>query len=222
MCGLTGIYSTNDKVKVEEKTLVSMRDTLVHRGPDDQGLYISPERKIGFGFRRLAIIDLTSAGNQPMSNEDGSVWLVFNGEIYNYTEIKNALIKRGHSFKSKTDSEVLLHLYEEKQEKCLEDLNGMFAFAIWDSKRQTLFAARDRVGIKPFYYYYKKFFYTSPKEELLQARIDRAKYLLTNRKLRINEVAEQSGFKNIYHFTRYFKKECGMTPSKYLMQQVIK
>ena len=88
MCGLTGIYSTNDKVKVEEKTLVSMRDTLVHRGPDDQGLYISPERKIGFGFRRLAIIDLTSAGNQPMSNEDGSVWLVFNGEIYNYTEIK--------------------------------------------------------------------------------------------------------------------------------------
>mgnify|MGYP000852734767 CR=1 FL=1 len=155
MCGLTGIYSTNDKVKVEEKTLVSMRDTLVHRGPDDQGLYISPERKIGFGFRRLAIIDLTSAGNQPMSNEDGSVWLVFNGEIYNYTAIKNALIKRGHSFKSKTDSEVLLHLYEEKQEKCLEDLNGMFAFAIWDSKRQTLFAARDRVGIKPFYYYYK-------------------------------------------------------------------
>lgn len=155
MCGITGIYSVNDKVTVEEKNLLSMREVLIHRGPDDKGLYVSPDKKIGFGFRRLAIIDLTQAGNQPMSNENGSLWLVFNGEIYNYSEIKKELIRKGHSFKSKTDSEVLLHLYEEKKEKCLEDLNGMFAFALWDEKNQRLFAARDRIGIKPFYYYYK-------------------------------------------------------------------
>ena len=155
MCGITGIYNVNNPSEVSEKTLVKMRDTLIHRGPDDEGIYISKDKKVGFGFRRLSIIDLSKAGNQPMANEDETIWLVFNGEIYNFQEIKKDLEKKGHKFHSKTDSEIVLHLYEEKGEECLEDLNGMFAFAIWDDKKKKLFAARDRLGIKPFYYYYK-------------------------------------------------------------------
>jgi len=155
VCGITGIYNIDNSLEVSEKTLVKMRDTLIHRGPDDEGTYISKDKKVGFGFRRLSIIDLSKAGNQPMSNEDETIWLVFNGEIYNFQEIKKDLEKKGHKFYSKTDSEVVLHLYEEKGEECLKDLNGMFAFAIWDDKKKKLFAARDRLGIKPFYYYYK-------------------------------------------------------------------
>lgn len=155
MCGITGIYNVDNPLKVSEKTLIKMRDTLIHRGPDDEGIYISKDKKVGFGFRRLSIIDLSKAGNQPMTNEDKTIWLVFNGEIYNFQEIKKDLEKKGHKFHSKTDSEVVIHLYEEKGEECLKDLNGMFAFAIWDEKKKKLFAARDRLGIKPFYYYYK-------------------------------------------------------------------
>lgn len=155
MCGITGIYNVDNSSKVSEKTLIKMRDTLIHRGPDDEGIYISKDKKVGFGFRRLSIIDLSKAGNQPMSNEDKTIWLVFNGEIYNFQEIKKDLEKKGHKFHSKTDSEVVIHLYEEKGKECLKDLNGMFAFAIWDDKKKKLFAARDRLGIKPFYYYYK-------------------------------------------------------------------
>ena len=155
MCGLTGIYIVNNPSEIQKDTLIKMRETLIHRGPDDSGLYISPNKKLGLGFRRLAIIDLSKAGNQPMTNEDKTLWLMFNGEIYNFQELKEELVKKGHQFKSKTDSEVLLHLYEEKGEKCLEDLNGMFAFVIWDEKNKKLFASRDRLGIKPFYYYYK-------------------------------------------------------------------
>jgi len=155
VCGITGIYNVDNPLKVSEKTLIKMRDTLIHRGPDDEGIYISKDKKVGFGFRRLSIIDLSKAGNQPMTNEDKTIWLVFNGEIYNFQEIKKDLEKKGHKFHSKTDSEVVIHLYEEKGEECLKDLNGMFAFAIWDEKKKKLFAARDRLGIKPFYYYYK-------------------------------------------------------------------
>ncbi|MGB9680844.1 MAG: asparagine synthase (glutamine-hydrolyzing), partial [Minisyncoccia bacterium] len=124
-------------------------------GPDDSGLYLANDKKVGLGFRRLAIIDLSKKGNQPMTNEKKNIWLIFNGEIYNFKELKEELIIKGHKFRSKTDSEVIIHLYEEKKEKCLADLNGMFAFAIWDEKEQKLFAARDRIGIKPFYYYFK-------------------------------------------------------------------
>lgn len=155
MCGITGIYIVNNPLKIKKETLIKMRDSLTHRGPDDSGLYLSNDKKLGLGFRRLAIIDLSKKGNQPMTNEKRNIWLVFNGEIYNFQEIKKNLIIQGHKFKSKTDSEVIIHLYEEKKENCLEDLNGMFAFVIWDEKEQKLFAARDRIGIKPFYYYYK-------------------------------------------------------------------
>ncbi|NMB92384.1 MAG: asparagine synthase (glutamine-hydrolyzing), partial [Parcubacteria group bacterium] len=170
MCGITGIYIVNNPSEVNKDTLIKMRDSLIHRGPDDSGLYISQDKKVGLGFRRLAIIDLSPLGNQPMTNEDQTLWLIFNGEIYNFQEIKEDLIKKGHQFKSKTDSEVLLHLYEEKGEKCLDDLNGMYAFVIWDEKNKKLFASRDRLGIKPFYYYYQDgiFLFGSEIKAILQ------------------------------------------------------
>jgi asparagine synthase (glutamine-hydrolysing) len=127
----------------------SMADTIRHRGPDDEGYYVSG--LIGLGFRRLAIIDL-QCGHQPLSNEDGTVWIVFNGEIYNFQELREFLLGKGHVFKTESDTEVIVHLYEEHGPQCLEMLRGMFAFAIWDENAKTLFLARDRVGIKPLYY----------------------------------------------------------------------
>ena len=153
MCGITGIADLNGPVSPQ--VLKRMADTLRLRGPDDESYYI-PEPKsggtaVGFGFRRLAIIDL-SGGRQPMSNEDGSLWIVCNGEIYNHIELRVELEARGHIFRTHSDIEVLLHLYEELGPGCVTRANGMFALAIWDSKNQTLFLARDRMGKKPLYY----------------------------------------------------------------------
>ena len=128
----------------------AMADTIHHRGPDDEGYYVSGP--VGLGFRRLSIIDLNS-GHQPISNEDGSIWIVFNGEIYNYQELREHLVAKGHILRTKSDTEVIVHLYEEFGPQCLEKLRGMFGFAIWDQNTQTLFLARDRVGIKPLYYH---------------------------------------------------------------------
>src|SRR5271155_207110 len=127
-----------------------MADAIKHRGPDDEGYYCSGP--VGLGFRRLSIIDLNT-GHQPISNEDGTVWIVFNGEIYNYQELREFLLAKGHVFKSQTDTETIVHLYEEFGEACVEKLRGMFGFAIWDERQQTLFMARDRIGIKPLYYW---------------------------------------------------------------------
>jgi len=150
MCGIIGEIS-DEKIDVEK--FIEMRDELRHRGPDDSGLWISKDKKIALGHRRLAIIDLSPSGKQPMSNETEDIWLTFNGEIYNYKELRDELIEKGHEFRSNTDSEVIIHLYEELAEKCVEKLRGMFAFGIWDEKRKRLFLARDRFGIKPLYYY---------------------------------------------------------------------
>jgi asparagine synthase (glutamine-hydrolysing) len=128
----------------------AMADTIRHRGPDDEGYYVSGP--VALGFRRLSIIDLHT-GHQPMSNEDGSIWIVFNGEIYNYRDLRTFLLEKGHVFKTRTDTEVIVHLYEEFGPECLEKLRGMFSFAIWDKNARTLLLARDRVGIKPLYYH---------------------------------------------------------------------
>ena len=128
----------------------AMADTIRHRGPDDEGYYVSGP--VALGFRRLSIIDLHT-GHQPMSNEDGSIWIVFNGEIYNYQDLRTFLLEKGHVFKTRTDTEVIVHLYEEFGPECLEKLRGMFSFAIWDKNARTLLLARDRVGIKPLYYH---------------------------------------------------------------------
>jgi asparagine synthase (glutamine-hydrolysing) len=127
----------------------AMTETIRHRGPDDEGHYVSGS--IGLGFRRLSIIDLQS-GHQPLSNENGTIWIVFNGEIYNFRELRNFLLSKGHAFRTQSDTEVIVHLYEELGPLCLDKLRGMFAFAIWDENTKTLFLARDRVGIKPLYY----------------------------------------------------------------------
>ncbi len=127
-----------------------MASTMRHRGPDDEGFYL--DGNMGLGHQRLSVIDLSPLGRQPMTNEDDRLWIVYNGEIYNYLELRQQLAGRGHHFRSHSDTEVILHLYEEEGPACVHRLNGMFAFAIWDRHERTLFAARDRFGIKPFYY----------------------------------------------------------------------
>lgn len=149
MCGIAGIFNLTGK-PVQEEDFHIFNKSLSHRGPDGNGVWCSGP--VGFAHTRLSIIDLTDNGKQPMCNEDGSVWITFNGEIYNYLELRKSLIESGHLFSSDTDTEVILHLYEEKGVACLESLRGMFAFAIWDSSKKQLFLARDRIGKKPLFY----------------------------------------------------------------------
>ncbi len=155
MCGIVGICQL-DNNGVDRAKLLAMRESVRHRGPDDEGAFISDDQSVGFGHRRLSIIDLTPDGRQPMSNEDGTVWITYNGEIYNYRALQRELQALGHRFKSKTDTEVIIHAYEEFGKECLQHFNGMFAFAIYDQNRKQVFAARDRFGIKPLYYLYKE------------------------------------------------------------------
>jgi asparagine synthase (glutamine-hydrolysing) len=151
MCGITGkIFFSNSEISEQE--IESMNNAIIHRGPDDGGTYISPDKKVGLGHRRLSIIDLSPLGHQPMNYMD-RYWIVFNGEVYNFQEKREMLIKDGYTFKSKTDTEVIMALYDKFGKKCLEHLRGMFAFAIYDEKEKTIFCARDRVGKKPFKYY---------------------------------------------------------------------
>jgi asparagine synthase (glutamine-hydrolysing) len=146
MCGICGWIAAEP---IPKDKLIQMTRSLAHRGPDDEGIYLKDN--VGLGFRRLSIIDL-EGGHQPMSNSDGSVWIIFNGEIYNYQELRQRLLNEGHQFRTNSDTETILHLYERHGTDCLQHLRGMFGFAIWDARRQRLFAARDRLGQKPFYY----------------------------------------------------------------------
>ncbi len=150
MCGIAGASWTNNASPVEESTLRRMTAALSHRGPDDEGHYVSP-RGAALGQRRLSIIDLAS-GHQPLSNEDGTVWIAFNGEIYNYRELQPVLESQGHKFQTASDTETIVHLYEQHGPDCVQKLRGMFAFALWDDRRQQLFLARDRLGKKPLIY----------------------------------------------------------------------
>jgi asparagine synthase (glutamine-hydrolysing) len=152
MCGLCGVFAYGWNAGEDSEVLLRMRETMVHRGPDDAGTWMSPDGRVALAHRRLSIVDLSAAGRQPMSNEDGSVWITFNGEIYNHRELRGGLEARGHRYRSGTDTETLVHLYEEDGPAMLRKLRGMFALAIWDAPRQRLFLARDRVGIKPLYY----------------------------------------------------------------------
>lgn len=146
MCGFCGFTGNLDN---REQVINAMMDRIIHRGPDSGGVHTDEE--VTFGFRRLSIIGLED-GSQPIYNEDKTIVIVFNGEIYNYQPLKEDLIKKGHSFYTHADTEVLVHLYEEKGEDMLNDLRGMFAFTIYDMKKKKLFAARDFFGIKPYYY----------------------------------------------------------------------
>jgi asparagine synthase (glutamine-hydrolysing) len=149
MCGIAGKVDFHDR-PVDRELIARMCATLVHRGPDDEGIYVGPG--IGLGQRRLAIIDLDRSATAPLANEDQTLWVTFNGEIYNFHEMRRGLEQRGHRFRTHGDTEVLVHLYEEYGSDCVAHLRGMFAFAIWDARHKRLFAARDRLGKKPFVY----------------------------------------------------------------------
>ena len=148
MCGIAGLLSLGGK-PVSQEEVQSMCDAMVHRGPNDDGYYAAPEAVIG--MRRLSIIDI-DGGHQPVHNEDRSIWVVFNGEIYNFKSLRASLERQGHQFYTDTDTEVIVHLYEQYGESCVDRLRGMFAFAVWDDRRKTLLLARDRLGIKPLFY----------------------------------------------------------------------
>ena len=150
MCGIAGMYHPAGTPAGEWRTVLEdMTRTLVHRGPDDEGYFV--DDYVGLGHRRLSIVDLET-GHQPMANEDRSVWLVCNGEIYNFAELRHLLEGKGHRFRTRSDTETIVHAYEEWDTRCLDRLRGMFAFALWDARRRRLFLARDRLGKKPLYY----------------------------------------------------------------------
>ncbi len=153
MCGIAGGVWTSESAPLEPVVLKRMLDVIRHRGPDDSGTYFSQPANVdcALGHRRLSIIDL-GGGHQPLSNEDETVWIAFNGEIYNYRELRTELVKKGHQFKTDSDTEVIVHLYEEHGDACVQHLCGMFAFAIWDENRERLLLARDRLGQKPLFY----------------------------------------------------------------------
>ncbi|MGH7597704.1 MAG: asparagine synthase (glutamine-hydrolyzing) [bacterium] len=151
MCGIAGIFSFHQNAPATSAQIQKMTDAIRHRGPDDEGFYVNGN--IALGHRRLAIIDLSPDGNQPMAGPDGSTWIIYNGEIYNYLELRAELKMSGHQFKSQSDTEVILHAYQEYGPDCVRHFNGMFAFALWDAQQHRLFLARDRFGIKPLYFY---------------------------------------------------------------------
>jgi asparagine synthase (glutamine-hydrolysing) len=150
MCGIVGKLNFEPEHLVDPRQIRKMADSVRHRGPDDDGIWT--ERNVGLGHRRLSIMDLSPSGRNPMCNEDETVWIVFNGEIYNFRDLRPSLESAGHRFKSRTDTEVILHLYEELGAACVNELRGMFAFAIWDRRSQRLMLARDRLGVKPLHY----------------------------------------------------------------------
>ena len=195
MCGITGLINTGN-----ENILREMTKLVYYRGPDDEGLFWSDKHCSGIGHRRLSIIDLSSKGHQPMSNETGTLHITYNGEIYNYKEIRSSLEKLGYKFKSSSDTEVILKSYEEWGEECLHKFNGMFAFAIYNSDTNSLFAARDRIGIKPFYYYHKNdaFIFSSEIKSILKSGLAETNpdyfSLLTPTRFQISPF---TGFENI-------------------------
>lgn len=180
MCGICGELRF-DGAPVDQAALADMRDRFAHRGPDHFDAYLAPEQQTGLGFRRLKIIDLSAVANQPMPNEDGSIRVVFNGEIYNYLDLREQLVAKGHQFRSKSDTETIVHLYEELGADCIEQLDGMFGLAIWDEPKGRLILARDRAGKKPLFYHAdgKRVLFASEMKAFLghpafTAEIDRA------------------------------------------------
>jgi len=169
MCGFVGIYNYGNAQDIDEKLLIEMRDTMIHRGPDDCGVYLSPDRKLGLGHRRLSIIDLTTRGRQPMSDKESKIWIVYNGEVYNFPALRKELEKK-YTFRSRTDTEVLIYLYKEYGKDMVHKLRGMFAFAIWDENKKQLWLVRDRIGIKPLYYTFidGKFIFASEIKAILK------------------------------------------------------
>jgi asparagine synthase (glutamine-hydrolysing) len=172
MCGINGIaFSSKSRRTVDIAVLKRMRDVITHRGPDDEGIFVDASGRVGLGHRRLSIVDV-AAGHQPMTNEDGTLHITYNGEIYNHADFRAGLEAKGHVYSTHCDTETILHLYEEFGEQCVNHLRGMFAFAIWDQRKRELFIARDRLGVKPLYYVHTddgSLFFGSEIKTLLEA-----------------------------------------------------
>lgn len=220
MCGITGIYNFNNS-PVNQQNLHRMTREIIHRGPDDEGFYF--DQNVGLGFRRLSILDLSQSGHQPMSNDDRSMWIVFNGEIYNYIELRSELQGMGYEFRSQTDTEVILAAYKAWGAECLNKFNGMWSFALWDAGKKELFCARDRFGVKPFYYFKnaQQFIFASEiKSILTHPDVERT----ANEKIiynfligHIRDWNEETFFNNIYqllpgHFLRIKNNEPEIQP----------
>lgn len=211
MCGIAGILNT-DGTPADNNVLREMASVLRHRGPDDEGLFC--DGNLGFSHRRLSIIDLSDRAHQPMMNDAQTVVVVHNGEIYNYVELRAELESRGHRFRSKSDTEVILRAYEEWHTDCLRRFNGMWAFALWDKNRKELFVARDRFGVKPLYYYFngKEFIFASEIKALLAApSVRRA----PNDRSIYRYLASGYGYMDISHET-FFEGICQVRPAHYL------
>jgi len=171
MCGICGVWEYGaSEGSIDTSLIARMRDEMTHRGPDDSGDLLFDDRRGGFGFRRLSIIDLSAAGHQPMHGCDQNTWLVFNGEIYNHAELRKGLEARGHKYASRTDSETILHLYEERGLDFIHDIEGDYAIALWDAAKQQLVLVRDRIGVKPLYFYHRdgRFIFASEIKAILQ------------------------------------------------------
>lgn len=209
MCGIVAIVTPGCSGHVREKELINARDKMHHRGPDDSGIYIGPG--IGLAHRRLSIIDI-SGGHQPMSNEDNSIWIVFNGEIYNHLDMRNELVAKGHVYKTECDTETIVHLYEEEGINCVSRLDGMFAFAIWDEKKKLLYAVRDRLGIKPVYYYEsnKIFVLASEIKSLLE-------FTGVSKEINYGRIEEYFTFKYLAGEETLFKNIYSLLPGHYLV-----
>ena len=212
MCGIYGYVS--QKEAVEPAILHRMGHPLKHRGPDDEGEIILDciEVSVGLGHKRLSIIDLSPAGKQPITNEDETVWITCNGEIYNYREIRKELEAKGHKFRSHSDTEVIVHLYEDLGTECLGQLNGMFAFALWDNKSQSLFLARDRTGKKPLHYCFAKghFLFASEIKSLLQ-------HPLVSRELDLKSLNKYLAYEYVPAPNSIFKAVKKVEPGHYLL-----
>lgn len=243
MCGIAGIFNLDGQL-INKSSLNKMTKIIQHRGPDDEGfllintktqkvnpchhddtidsikkqtdnLFNNFTANLGFGFRRLSILDLTEKGHQPMSNDDGTLWIVYNGEIYNYIELRDELSNLGYTFHTGTDTEVILKSYQTWGEDCLHKFNGMWSFALWDNPRQKLFCARDRFGIKPFNYYFdgRQFIFGSEPKQILINKIDKSlNYEMIYRSLKLNSFL-------IYGDETYFKKISLLPHSHYLTIQ---
>jgi len=172
MCGIAGTLTFDDSFQVTEEYITRMRDTMTHRGPDGGSLWISDNKRVGLGHRRLAIIDLSSMATQPMCNQDKTLWIVFNGEIYNHAEIRTELNQLGfRKWKTQhSDTEVILHAFEQWGIDCLHKFRGMFGMGLWDEKKRELWLIRDRIGVKPLYYsiHHNRITFASEIKALLQ------------------------------------------------------
>ena len=204
MCGIVGFNWT------DEELLRRMCSVIAHRGPDGEGFYF--DNKISLGHRRLSIIDLSERGKQPMCNEDGTIWITFNGEIYNFQELRKELEKKGHKFKSNTDTEIIIHSYEEYGIDCLQKFNGMFAFCIYDKNKDLMFVVRDFFGIKPVYYYFKdnKFIFASEIKAIIE---DKSIKREPNNKA----IIEYLTFQNCLDEKTFFKDIFLLLPGEYLI-----